>query len=112
MIKAFCSIALLGTNSNSSENMCLLDKGNNSSCDIHTDDINPSYAGYYGLLLLGNILLGIGASPMFTIGLSYIDENCKTKMTALYISMYIYFLTVHSKQLTQVNAPHQSAACS
>ena len=69
--------------------MCAV--GDNSSlavCEMTSqEDRSLRYNGYFALLMVGNILLGIGAAPMFTIGLSYIDENCKPKMSSFYISM-------------------------
>lgn len=73
---------------NQTENMCSV--GDNSSsvtCQMTSEvDMSSKYNGYYALLMIGNILLGIGAAPMFTIGLSYIDENCKPKLSSFYIS--------------------------
>ena len=34
--------------------------------------------------MVGQVLLGVGAVPMFTVGLTYIDENTKPKMTSFY----------------------------
>lgn len=66
--------------------------GDNSSsvtCQMTSEvDMSSKYNGYYALLMIGNILLGIGAAPMFTIGLSYIDENCKPKLSSFYISKW------------------------
>ncbi|KAH3858651.1 solute carrier organic anion transporter family member 4A1-like [Dreissena polymorpha] len=73
---------------NASTNICHLDDNVTDTCSTRAaadDTIANSVVMYYGLLMVGNILLGIGAAPMFTIGLSYIDENCKAKLTALYI---------------------------
>ncbi|KAL3872710.1 hypothetical protein ACJMK2_035916, partial [Sinanodonta woodiana] len=48
----------------------------------------------YALFLIGQILIGVGASPMFTLGLTYIDENCKPKLTSLYISWTYCFAAI------------------
>lgn len=72
---------------NATENMCNLGDNTTGTCKSNAADyVKESTAAYYALLMIGNVLLGIGASPMFTIGLSYIDENCKPKLTAFYIS--------------------------
>lgn len=67
--------------------MCNLGDNATGTCKSSGADYEKEgTAAYYALLMIGNVLLGIGASPMFTIGLSYIDENCKPKLTAFYIS--------------------------
>ncbi|XP_060592764.1 solute carrier organic anion transporter family member 4A1-like isoform X2 [Ruditapes philippinarum] len=72
---------------NVTQNMCAVSGNETGNCGSTESDYVPeSYTASYALLMLGNVLLGIGASPMFTIGLSYIDENCKAKLTAFYIS--------------------------
>ncbi|XP_045187435.2 solute carrier organic anion transporter family member 4A1-like isoform X2 [Mercenaria mercenaria] len=72
---------------NATENTCKIGSNTTGSCgSLGVDYVPESYTMSYALLMIGNILLGIGASPMFTIGLSYIDENCKAKLTAFYIS--------------------------
>ena len=47
------------------------------SCDNSTAFIslcNPANNIAYGLFILGNILIGIGGAPLFTIGTSFIDD--------------------------------------
>ena len=89
---------------NETENMCAtVDNSSLASCQAASqEDLSVKYNGYYALLMIGNILLGIGAAPMFTIGLSYIDENCKPKMSSFYISMYL-FLYLHSVSINSIN---------
>ena len=81
---------IAGGGTNATENMCMIgDNSTSTTCQTTSqEDQSTKYNGYYALLMIGNILLGIGAAPMFTIGLSYIDENCKPKMSSFYISKY------------------------
>ena len=81
---------IAGGGTNETENMCVIgDNSTSATCQTTSqEDQSTKYNGYYALLMIGNILLGIGAAPMFTIGLSYIDENCKPKMSSFYISRY------------------------
>ena len=74
----------LDSSKNGSENLCSA-RNTTSSCSSDVDDIKEYFKAYYALFIVGQILLGIGAVPMFTIGLSYIDENCKQKLTSFYI---------------------------
>ncbi|XP_012944388.1 solute carrier organic anion transporter family member 4A1 [Aplysia californica] len=68
---------------NSTSSLCLIGE-ELSGCGQSSKN---SDAHLYPLFLIGQILLGIGAAPLFTIGLTYIDENTETKMTSLYTGM-------------------------
>ncbi|XP_021348100.1 solute carrier organic anion transporter family member 4A1-like isoform X2 [Mizuhopecten yessoensis] len=72
--------------SNGTQNVCLTGKSNTSSgaCEAGQSD-NSVSNWYYTCFLIGQGFLGIGAVPMFTIGLTYIDDNCKPKLTSFYI---------------------------
>ena len=43
--------------------------------------------------MVGQVLLGVGAVPMFTVGLTYIDENTKPKMTSFYTGRASNYIT-------------------
>ena len=47
----------------------------------------------YSILILGNILIGLGASPLFTVGISYLDELVHPKYISLHLAV-IYLLQV------------------
>ncbi|KAK3610855.1 hypothetical protein CHS0354_039126 [Potamilus streckersoni] len=72
--------------SNASENLCNKQMIHlNASKGESNGEAQNSNAAMYGLFVIGQILIGVGASPMFTLGLTYIDENCKPKLTSFYI---------------------------
>ncbi|CAC5369902.1 SLCO4A [Mytilus coruscus] len=71
---------------NWSDNLCST-RNTTSSCSSDVDEIKEYFKAYYALFIVGQMLLGIGAVPMFTIGLSYIDENCKQKLTSFYLGL-------------------------
>lgn len=71
---------------NSTGAMCNLDHAL-EQCETTASDMS-SYVGYYAMFILGQMFHGIGAVPMFTIALTYIDENCKQKMTSFYVCKY------------------------
>ena len=42
----------------------------------------------YALLILGNTIIGIGAAPLFTIGLTFIDDIVYPKWVAIHIGLF------------------------
>ena len=42
----------------------------------------------YGLFIFGNILIGIGAAPLFTIGTSFIDDIVHPKFVSLHLGFF------------------------
>lgn len=47
----------------------------------------PSVDGsvYLWLFLLGQLLHGAGAAPLYTLGVTFIDENVSKKMSSVYL---------------------------
>ena len=61
------------------------------SCD--TEDTFLSSCGpanniAYGLFIFGNVLIGIGAAPLFTIGISFIDDLVHPKFVPLHLGVF------------------------
>ncbi|PNF24215.1 Solute carrier organic anion transporter family member 4A1 [Cryptotermes secundus] len=46
------------------------------------------HASYMWLFLLGQLLHGAGASPLYTLGVTFIDENVSKKMSSVYLGIY------------------------
>ncbi|XP_062617842.1 solute carrier organic anion transporter family member 4A1-like [Saccostrea cucullata] len=67
---------------NSTDNVCVATNSSTATCSIQSSKQN--YKGYYSMLLLGNALIGIGAVPSFTLGITYIEENSKTRNSPFY----------------------------
>ena len=44
-----------------------------------------SLSKYYGVFIFAQILHGLGAAPLYTIGLAYLDDNTSPKTVAIYI---------------------------
>ena len=42
----------------------------------------------YGLFIFGNMLIGIGAAPLFTIGTSFIDDIVHPKFVSLHLGLF------------------------
>lgn len=58
-------------------------------CDVDSPDAGRSHlSNYLYVFLLGQLLHGVGASPFYTLGCTYLDENVSTKMSSVYIGIY------------------------
>ena len=69
--------------------------GNSSStfesCNDPADYVSncdPANAGAYVLLVIGNIIMGVAAGPLFTVGVSYIDDIVMPKWVSLHIGAF------------------------
>lgn len=49
---------------------------------------------YFYVLLLGQLLNGFGAAPLYTLGITYIDENVSQKASPVYLGIYMAFSVV------------------
>eukprot|EP00066_Takifugu_rubripes_P025816 XP_011615082.1 PREDICTED: solute carrier organic anion transporter family member 2B1 isoform X1 [Takifugu rubripes] len=61
-------------------------KPENQSC---SQQDNPTQHVVYPLLLLGQLLLGIGAVPIQPFGISYIDDHASKKNSPLYLGLLL-----------------------
>ena len=44
---------------------------------------------HYSLFILGMFVAGAGASPMYALGIPYIDENVKPKVSPMYLGFFV-----------------------
>lgn len=56
--------------------------------EIFTTTCDVSNYWAYVVLLLGNVLIGIGAAPLFTLGLSYIDDITLPKYVPIHMGLF------------------------
>jgi MFS family permease len=58
-----------------------------------TSDKSFGQSGFYvrafWFFFIGQLLHGAGASPLYTLGVTYIDENVSKKMSSVYIGIII-----------------------
>ena len=54
----------------------------------YVSNCDPANAGAYVLLVIGNIIMGIAAGPLFTVGVSYIDDIVMPKWVSLHIGAF------------------------
>uniref|UniRef100_A0A158R5P2 Solute carrier organic anion transporter family member n=1 Tax=Syphacia muris TaxID=451379 RepID=A0A158R5P2_9BILA len=57
----------------------------------HKDALNRVW---YMILLFSQLLIGIGAAPLFTLGISYLDENVAQNRIAIYLGIYMAVSTI------------------
>lgn len=57
----------------------------------YCSNISPSLSNYLYVFLLGQLFHGIGASPLYTLGVTYLDENVKQTASGLYVGIYFAF---------------------
>ena len=59
------------------------------------DNKAPSHVSNYKyMLVIAQLLHGAGASPLFTLGVTYLDENLKAKVSPVYLGMCHQFIWV------------------
>ena len=53
------------------------------------DSTTPAGRWYYAALLcFGMLILGIGGSPLYVLGVPYLDESVKKKVSPMYIGIF------------------------
>ncbi|KAJ8020203.1 Solute carrier organic anion transporter family member 4A1 [Holothuria leucospilota] len=67
--------------------------GENDVCSINGTEAECSsgaeqISNYFWVFVLAQFLHGLGASPLYTLGVTYIDENVRPKLTGLYIGIF------------------------
>ncbi|XP_071503213.1 solute carrier organic anion transporter family member 4A1-like [Diadema antillarum] len=64
------------------------DTSRNGSDHCDTASQTDGLSLYFWVFVLAQFLHGLGAAPLYTLGITYIDENVKPKMTSLYIGIF------------------------
>ncbi|XP_059480522.1 solute carrier organic anion transporter family member 4A1 [Neocloeon triangulifer] len=61
-------------------------------CDADSGEKSFGQSGFYvkafWFFFIGQLLHGAGASPLYTLGVTYIDENVSKKMSSVYIGIF------------------------
>ena len=60
--------------------------GGKDECNKDTGDSNSLY---YALFILGMVVAGAGCTPMYALGVPYMDENVKAKVSPLYVGLFV-----------------------
>ncbi|XP_075037478.1 solute carrier organic anion transporter family member 4C1-like [Mixophyes fleayi] len=61
--------------------------GNNSSTEICTDKKSSSLSNYLYVFILAQLLMGVGGTPLYTLGTAFFDDSLPTHKSSLYIGI-------------------------
>jgi len=92
----YLSILLPGvsTESNGTADAQMLCVGNLTNSDRKTDCAKDDHGGnnlYYALFILGMVIGGLGFSPLYALGVPYMDQNVKAKVSPMYLGIFVGF---------------------
>lgn len=67
-------------------------------------DAGAGLSAYRFLFVLGQLLHGVGATPLYTLGVTYLDENVRSNYAPVYIGesgswVFVYFLSNKQQSL-------------
>ncbi|XP_050680474.1 solute carrier organic anion transporter family member 4A1 isoform X2 [Leptidea sinapis] len=66
--------------------LCIANKTSSVQC---TEEASPEGGSWaVAIFVLAQLLHGAGATPLFTLGVTYIDENVSKKMSSVYLGIY------------------------
>ena len=57
-------------------------------CDTFVQKNETNLWKYKYMFILAQLFHGVGATPLYTLGVTYLDENLKTKVTPVYVGEY------------------------
>ena len=58
------------------------------------EDCSPSDSAAYAMFVIGNIFVGIGSAPIFTIAQAYLDEIVRPKYISIHIGVFLAVASV------------------
>ena len=68
---------------------CAGNRGNFGGKDDCTEEGNGNSLVYYALFILGMVVAGSGCTPMYALGIPYVDENVKAKVAPMYVGIFV-----------------------
>ncbi|XP_068228926.1 solute carrier organic anion transporter family member 4A1 [Palaemon carinicauda] len=74
-----------GSNSSADVLYCLKDVSRNPKCGVL---VNNWLSSFRHIFILGQFLHGVGASPLYTLGITYLDESVPVKMSSMYLGIF------------------------
>ncbi|KAM4050891.1 solute carrier organic anion transporter family member 4C1 [Anomaloglossus baeobatrachus] len=61
--------------------------GNNTSLEHCTEKVGSGLSNYLYVFVLGQLLMGVGGTPLYTLGTAYFDDSLPTHKSSLYIGI-------------------------
>ena len=83
----------ISSSANSSQSVCsTLDEGQQQMFALRT---------YKYVFVLAQLIMGVGGAPLYTLGVTFIDDNVSRKMQPVYSGSFfsIYLPLLHSNQI-------------
>ncbi|XP_021915688.1 solute carrier organic anion transporter family member 4A1 isoform X3 [Zootermopsis nevadensis] len=77
-----------GTTHHSSTCQIFINTSTNTGDCSDFEEGSEHHANHMWLFLVGQLLHGAGASPLYTLGVTFIDENVSKKMSSVYLGIY------------------------
>ena len=97
------SFSGLSTDSNGTSGVeHVLCAGNHSNFGGKTECAVESHGAsnlYYALFILGMIVAGVGNSPLNALGVPYMDQNVKNKVSPMYLGIFVGFGGILGKEI-------------
>jgi organic anion transporter 4A len=59
--------------------------GSTANTSAICSNTNPNLYKYKYVLILAQLMHGVGAAPLYTLGVTFLDENLKQKMSSVYL---------------------------
>ncbi|XP_071114005.1 solute carrier organic anion transporter family member 4A1-like [Haliotis cracherodii] len=81
----------LYTVQSSQENICRIGGNTTGTCDTVSAE---SLSDYKYVFFLGQLLHGAGASPLYTLGVTYLDENLPLRSSSFYVGIFYSFAII------------------
>ena len=57
-------------------------------------EVSDEYSHLTNLFFLGQILHGVGSAPLWTIGVTYLDDNLPSSTSPLYVGIFYAFAVI------------------
>ncbi|XP_066947164.1 solute carrier organic anion transporter family member 4A1 isoform X1 [Macrobrachium rosenbergii] len=74
-----------GSDSTAKVLFCLKEGSRNPKCGVIVEDWISSFRHIF---IFGQFLHGVGASPLYTLGITYLDESVPVKMSSMYLGIF------------------------
>jgi len=80
------TLSLLGTIKDSTNGSCV--ELQLHCTDLRSNDSKQSMSLYIGIFIVAQTLIGIGSTPILTLGLSYVDKHVSRRTSAIYLGEF------------------------